>query len=103
NLGLTDVAALAEVGVGALRLGLDRGGEEALARCRAWRRLDTASMVAVSDGMNRLFSDDIAPVRAIRECGLGLVDRAGPLKEAMIRAASGISQSGPKLLSGLPI
>lgn len=103
NLGLKDVAALAEVMVDALRLGLDHGGEEVLARYQAWRRFDTASMVAVTDGMNRLFSNDIAPVRAIRDFGLGLVDRAGPLKDAMIRAASGISQSGPKLLSGLPI
>lgn len=103
NLGLKDVAALAEVVVDALRLGLDHGGEEVLARYQAWRRFDTASMVAVTDGMNRLFSNDIAPVRAIRDFGLGLVDRAGPLKDAMIRAASGISPSGPKLLSGLPI
>lgn len=103
NLGLKDVAALAEVVVDALRLGLDHGGEEVLARYQAWRRFDTASMVAVTDGMNRLFSNDIAPVRAIRDFGLGLVDRAGPLKDAMIRAASGVSQGGPKLLSGLPI
>jgi 2-octaprenyl-6-methoxyphenol hydroxylase len=103
NLGLKDVAALAEVVVDALRLGLDHGGDDVLARYQAWRRLDTASMVAVTDGMNRLFSNDIAPVRAIRDFGLGLVDRAGPLKGAMIRAASGLSQSGPKLLSGLPI
>lgn len=103
NLGLKDVAALAEVIVNAIRLGLDHGSEDVLARYQAWRRLDTASMVMVTDGMNRLFSNDIAPVRAIRDFGLGLVDRAGPLKDAMIRAASGVSQSGPKLLSGLPI
>ncbi|MGV3574289.1 MAG: FAD-dependent monooxygenase [Devosia sp.] len=103
NLGLKDVAALAEVIVDAIRLGLDHGSEDVLGRYQAWRRLDTASMVMVTDGMNRLFSNDVAPVRAIRDFGLGLVDRAGPLKDAMIRAASGVSQSGPKLLSGLPI
>lgn len=103
NLGLKDVAALAEVIIDAIRLGLDHGSEDVLARYQAWRRLDTASMVMVTDGMNRLFSNDVAPVRAIRDFGLGLVDRAGPLKDAMIRAASGVSQSGPKLLSGLPI
>lgn len=103
NLGLKDVAALAEVIVDAIRLGLDHGSEDVLARYQAWRRLDTASMVMVTDGMNRLFSNDVAPVRAIRDFGLGLVDRAGPLKDAMIRAASGVSQNGPKLLSGLPI
>jgi 2-octaprenyl-6-methoxyphenol hydroxylase len=103
NLGLKDVAALAEVIVDAIRLGLDHGGEDVLARYQAWRRLDTASMVMVTDGMNRLFSNDVAPVRAFRDFGLGLVDRAGPLKDAMIRAASGVAQNGPKLLSGLPI
>jgi 2-octaprenyl-6-methoxyphenol hydroxylase len=103
NLGLKDVAALAEVVVDAIRLGLDHGSEDVLARYQAWRRLDTASMVMVTDGMNRLFSNDIAPVRALRDFGLGLVDRAEPVKNVMIRAASGIAQRGPKLLSGIPI
>lgn len=103
NLGLQDVAALAEVVVDAMRLGLDHGADDVLARYHTWRQFDTASMVAVTDGMNRLFSNDIAPIRALRDFGLGLVDRAGPLKSTMIRAASGIGGKGPKLLSGLPI
>lgn len=103
NLGLKDVAALAEVVVDAMRLGLDPGTPAALERYQAWRRLDTASMAAMTDTLNRLFSNDIAPVRALRDFGLGLVDRAGPVKSALIRAASGVSASGPKLLSGLPI
>ncbi|MFN3400442.1 MAG: FAD-dependent monooxygenase [Ferrovibrio sp.] len=103
NLGLKDVAALAEVVVEAIRLGLDHGGSDVLERYQAWRRLDTAAMAAMTDGLNRLFSNDIAPVRALRDFGLGLVDRAGPVKSALIRTASGISQSGPRLLSGLPI
>jgi len=103
NLGLKDVAALAEVIVDALRLGLDHGAPDVLERYQTWRRLDTASMAAVTDGMNRLFSNDIAPVRALRDFGLGLVDRAEPVKSAMIRAASGIGGGAPKLLTGLPI
>ena len=103
NLGLKDVAALSEVVVEAMRLGLDHGAPDVLGRYQAWRRLDTTGMAMVTDGMNRLFSNDIAPVRALRDFGLGLVDRAGPLKAAMIRAAAGLSQNGPKLLSGLPI
>ncbi|ODT53175.1 MAG: hypothetical protein ABS59_07655 [Methylobacterium sp. SCN 67-24] len=101
NLGLKDVAALAEVIVEAMRLGLDHGDLPVLERYQSWRQLDTASMAAVTDGMNRLFSNDAAPVRALRDFGLGLVDRAGPVKSALIRAAAGAS--GPKLLSGLPI
>lgn len=103
NLGLKDVAALAEVIVEALRLGLDQGGDDVLARYQAWRRLDTAAMAMMTDGLNRLFSNDIAPVRALRDFGLGLVDRAGPVKSALIRTAAGIGASGPRLLSGLPI
>lgn len=103
NLGLKDVAALAEVIVESLRLGLDHGSADVLERYQSWRRLDTASMAVVTDGMNRLFSNDSAPVRALRDFGLGLVDRAGPVKSALIRAASGIGGSAPKLLSGLPI
>ena len=103
NLGLKDVAALAEVVVDALRLGLDHGGQDVLERYQSWRRLDTAGMAAMTDGLNRLFSNDVAPVRALRDFGLGLVDRAGPIKSALIRTASGVSASGPRLLSGLPI
>lgn len=103
NLGLKDVAALAEAVIDAIRLGLDHGGDDVLERYQSWRRFDTASMVAMTDGLNRLFSNDIAPIRALRDFGLGLVDRAGPIKSALIRTASGISASGPKLLSGLPI
>jgi 2-octaprenyl-6-methoxyphenol hydroxylase len=103
NLGLKDVAALAEVVVEALRLGLDHGGEEALARYESWRRLDTSAMAMVTDTMNRLFSNEIAPVRALRDFGLGLVDRAEPAKAALIRVAAGVGSNGPRLLSGLPI
>lgn len=103
NLGLKDVAALAEVVVDAIRLGLDHGGADVLARYQSWRRLDTTGMAAMTDGLNRLFSNDVAPVRALRDLGLGLVDRAGPVKAALIRTASGIGGNGPKLLSGLPI
>lgn len=103
NLGLKDVAALAEVVIEAMRLGLDHGSDEVLGRYQNWRRLDTAAMVAMTDGLNRLFSNDVAPVRALRDFGLGLVDRAGPVKSALIRTAAGISPSGPKLLSGLPL
>ncbi|SMQ85784.1 2-octaprenyl-6-methoxyphenol hydroxylase [Devosia lucknowensis] len=103
NLGLKDVAALSEVVVDALRLGLDHGATDVLERYQAWRRLDTASMAAVTDGMNRLFSNDLAPLRAVRDFGLGLVDRAGPVKASLIRAASGVAGGAPKLLSGLPI
>ncbi len=103
NLGLKDVAALAEVVVEALRLGLDAGAPDVLARYQRWRRLDTAAMAAATDGLNRLFSNDMAPVRALRDLGLGLVDRTPLAKSAFIRTAAGVGGNNPRLLSGLPI
>ena len=87
-----------------MRLGLDHGAADVLARYQRWRRFDTALMAMVTDGMNRLFSNDVAPVRALRDFGLGLVDRLPPVKDAADRAAPpGSSASGPRLLRGLPI
>jgi 2-octaprenyl-6-methoxyphenol hydroxylase len=103
NLGLKDVAALAEAIIDAIRLGLDHGADDVLARYQAWRRLDTAGMATMTHALNGLFSNDIAPVRALRDLGLELVDRTEPVKSALIRTASGVSKNGPRLLSGLPL
>ena len=103
NLGLKDVAALAETVVEALRLGMDHGAPDVLARYQAWRRFDTSVMAAVTDNLNRLFSNDLASLRALRDLGLGIVDRLGPVKSALIGRAAGIEADGPRLLRGLPI
>lgn len=103
NLGLKDVAALAEMVVEAMRLGLDHGAADVLERYQRWRRFDTALMAMVTDVMNRLFSNEVAPVRALRDFGLGVVDRLPPLKEAMIARAAGLERGGPRLLRGYPI
>jgi 2-octaprenyl-6-methoxyphenol hydroxylase len=103
NLGLKDVAALAEVVIDAMRLGLDHGAADVLERYQRWRRFDTSVMAMVTDGMNRLFSNDIAPVRAARDFGLGLVDRMPMIKDAMIGRAAGLERGGPRLLNGYPI
>jgi 2-octaprenyl-6-methoxyphenol hydroxylase len=42
-------------------------------------------------------------VRAVRDIGLGLVDRLTPLKSSLIGRAAGLEQSGPRLLRGLPL
>ena len=103
NLGLKDVAALGETVIEAIRLGLDHGAPDVLARYEGWRRFDTALMAAVTDNLNRLFSNDVAPVRALRDVGLGIVDRLAPVKSALIGRAAGLEQSGPRLLRGLPL
>jgi 2-octaprenyl-6-methoxyphenol hydroxylase len=103
NLALRDVAALAETVTEAVRLGLDHGGPAALERYQSWRRLDTMMVALMTDGLNRLFSNDVAPVRLVRDLGLTLVDRAAPLKGFFMREAAGLTGRLPKLLSGEPV
>lgn len=103
NLGLNDVAALAETVLDALRLGMDHGAADALERYQRWRRLDTALMAAVTDNLNRLFSNDVAPVRALRDVGLGLVDRLPRIKSSLIGRAAGLDSHAPRLVRGMPI
>ena len=55
------------------------------------------------DGLNRLFSNDAAPLRVLRDLGLGLVDRAPPLKRFLAREAAGATGNPPRLLRGEPI
>ncbi|WP_377294395.1 ubiquinone biosynthesis hydroxylase [Rhizobium sp. SG2393] len=104
NLGFKDVAALAETIVDADRLGLDIGSEEVLERYQTWRRFDTFRMGVTTDVLNRLFSNDITPVRIARDIGLGLVDRLPALKSFFIRQASGAAKpTDPKMLAGQAI
>ena len=100
NMGLKDVAALAEVVVDAARLGIDPGQADVLARYQQWRRFDTMAMGAATNGLNLLFSNKSALLRGVRDIGLGLVDRLPPLKNAFIRQAAGLSGEIPRLLKG---
>jgi 2-octaprenyl-6-methoxyphenol hydroxylase len=100
NLGLKDVAALAETIVDAARLGLDPGTLDVLEGYERARRFDTVAMGAVTDGLNRLFSNDVTPVRLARDLGLGLVDRLPGLKRFFIREAAGLTGATPRLLKG---
>ncbi|MBX9875836.1 MAG: FAD-dependent monooxygenase, partial [Beijerinckiaceae bacterium] len=100
NLGLKDVAALAEVIVDAARLGLDPGAADVLEGYERARRFDTVAMGAATDGLNRLFSNDATPLRLARDLGLGLVDRLPGLKRFFIREAAGVAGAPPRLLRG---
>lgn len=103
NLGLRDVAALTEIVVEAKRLGLDIGRSDVLERYERWRRVDNVVLGAVTDGLTRLFSNDIAPLRLVRDLGLGLVDRVSPLKRLFMRHAMGDLGQLPRLLKGEPV
>jgi 2-octaprenyl-6-methoxyphenol hydroxylase len=100
NMGLKDVAALAEVIVDAARLGLDPGATDVLERYQRWRRFDTMAMGLATDGLNRLFSNRSAALRLVRDVGLGMVDRVPGLKRLFIREAAGLVGEVPKLLRG---
>ena len=100
NIGLKDVAALAETIVDAMRLGLDPGAADTLDRYQQWRRFDTMTMAVATDGLNRLFSNRSDSLRALRDLGLGIVDRLPGLKQMFIREAAGLAGEVPKLLRG---
>lgn len=103
NLGLRDVAALAEVMADAVRLGLDPGSPVVLRDYQRRRRFDSMSLMASTDGLVRLFSNDIAPLRTARDLGLGIVERIPSFKRMAIRHAMGTLGTLPRLLRGEPL
>ena len=103
NLGIRDVAALAELVIDWRRLGLDIGDDRVLQRYERWRRFDTFMLAAVTDGLNRLFSNRIAPLRLARDVGLAMVDRMPPLKRLLMRDAMGVLGDLPRLVRGQPV
>jgi 2-octaprenyl-6-methoxyphenol hydroxylase len=100
NLALRDVGALAELVVDARRLGLDPGGSYVLERYERWRRFDSLALIGITDGLNRLFANDLLPLRLARELGLGAVDRIPPLKRFFMRHAMGLLGDLPRLMRG---
>ena len=100
NMGLKDVAALAEVVVDAARLGMDIGQADVLERYQRWRRFDTMAMGLATNSLNVLFSNNWTLLRTVRDIGLGIVDRTPPLKNLFIREAAGLTGEVPRLLKG---
>jgi 2-octaprenyl-6-methoxyphenol hydroxylase len=100
NMGIRDVAVLAEILVNARRLGREIGSSDVLAEYEQWRRFDNTVMLAVTDVTNRLFSNDIAPVRWARDIGLAVVQKLPPLKKTFMSHAMGYAGSLPKLMQG---
>jgi 2-octaprenyl-6-methoxyphenol hydroxylase len=100
NMGLKDVAALAEVVVDAARLGSDFGQFDVIERYQRWRRFDTMAMGVATNSLNFLFSNKSTLLRTVRDIGLGVVDRVPPLKDLFIRQAAGLAGEVPRLLKG---
>jgi 2-octaprenyl-6-methoxyphenol hydroxylase len=100
NAGLRDVAALAQVLSEARARGEDIGGAQALARYQQWRRFDTATLALATDTFNRLFSNDNPLLRAARDVGMGLINKAPALRRSFIREAAGLTGDLPTLMKG---
>ena len=100
NLGLRDVAALAEVLTQTKRAGLDIGSQTVLEQYQRWRRSDNMLMAVVTDGLNRLFSNDIPPIALARRLGLAAVNQIPPLKALFMRHAMGQVGDLPRLMRG---
>jgi 2-octaprenyl-6-methoxyphenol hydroxylase len=103
NLGIRDVAALSELIIDTRRLGLDIGDPSLLQRYQEWRRPDAVLLAAVTDGLNRLFSNEVAPLQLTRDLGLAMVNRLPPLKRFLMRDAMGITGKLPRLVRGEPL
>jgi 2-octaprenyl-6-methoxyphenol hydroxylase len=103
NMGLRDVAALAQVLTDARRLGLDAGDGAVLERYQCWRRFDNTLMLALTDLLNRLFSNTHRPLALARDMGLAAVNHAGPLKKLFMRHAMGQVGELPRLMQGRPL
>jgi 2-octaprenyl-6-methoxyphenol hydroxylase len=100
NVGIRDVAALAEAIIDARRLGLDIGDDPVLERYQRWRRLDAILLAGVTDGLNRLFSNTVPPLKLARGLGLAAVNRMPPVKRLLMRHAMGTLGDRPRLARG---
>ena len=103
NLGLRDVAALAQVLVDAQGAGCDIGDPAILQRYAAWRRRDNTAVSAFTDGLVRVFSNALPPVVMARNLGLLLLDLVPPVKRGLMRRTMGLAGRLPRLARGLPL
>jgi 2-octaprenyl-6-methoxyphenol hydroxylase len=100
NMGLRDVAALAECIADGARVGLDLGDHATLERYQTWRRFDNVALALGMDAMCRLFSNDIGPLRIARDIGMAAVGKIGVARRMFMREAAGGLGDLPKLLRG---
>jgi 3-demethoxyubiquinol 3-hydroxylase len=100
NIGLLDAATLGEVLIDAYKKGLELGDQAVLKRYEKLRRIENMKMMAVMDAFYRVFSNDILPVKFLRNLGLGLAERISPAKNKVMRNAMGLEGNLPKLARG---
>lgn len=97
NIGLLDAAALAEVLIDAAKKGLEPGDLTVLKRYEKMRRNENLRMMTVMDIFYQVFSNEVLPLKFIRNLGLGLAERILPAKNKVMRNAMGLEGNLPKL------
>jgi 2-octaprenyl-3-methyl-6-methoxy-1,4-benzoquinol hydroxylase len=100
NIGLLDAAALAEVLIEAHKQGHEIADIKVLKRYETMRRTENLKMMTAMDVFYQVFSNQIAPLKFLRNLGLGLAQRVFPLKHKVMRAAMGLEGHLPKLARG---
>ncbi|MBY8976013.1 UbiH/UbiF/VisC/COQ6 family ubiquinone biosynthesis hydroxylase [Rhodobacteraceae bacterium NNCM2] len=100
NMGLRDVAALAEVLTDAARIGEDIGTVNVLERYQQWRRFNATTMALGMDGLNRIFSNSSGLLSVLRQSGLRMVGSLGEVRRGLMREAIGTAGDLPRLLEG---
>ena len=103
NLGLRDVAVLADVLASTSEAGGDPGASATLEAYLDWRREDHERVIGLTDSLVRLFTNPLAPVRGARALGLIGLDLIGPAKDLFARQAMGLQGRLPRLARGLPL
>ncbi|MEM6619908.1 MAG: FAD-dependent monooxygenase, partial [Pseudomonadota bacterium] len=103
NLGLRDVAALAQVVADTARRGQDFGTPAALTTYQTWRRFDTAALAVATDTINRVFSNDNPLMRVGRDLALGAANAVPAVRRGMMRQAAGLNGDLPRLMRGEPV
>lgn len=101
NLGLLDAAALAEVLGDACARGEAPGDLRVLRRYERWRKGENLAMLAVLDGLSKLFGSRVAPVGALRRAGMAIVAHSSPVANELARRALGLAGDLPQTASGL--
>ncbi len=103
NLGLRDVAVLAEVLAGAAAAGSDPGDMGVLKGYAAWRRPDYLRVMGLTDSLARLFSNRLPLLRGARNLGILGMDLLPGAKHLLARQAMGLTGKLPRLARGLPL
>ena len=96
NLGLLDVASLAEILIDAFNLGRDIGRLQVLRRYERWRKGENQQMMYLLDGFKYLFENEFQSVQWLRNLGLDIIDEMPIVKDAIMMRAMGLKGNLPK-------